>query len=312
MKILQNVNLRALQYTSGYRHSLDDSIIGDAVGTIQMKSFTCDLVAWIEKNLDKKILLDEVADKSGYSKWYLQRLFRQETGMKLASYIRERRLTESAIFLKMTAAPVNGAAERFGFTNQQAFTRAFTKYFCLPPARYRQSEDWRFHDLQPSLLSVPCALPEPTWFDAPVLSDVTYSYLCDSANLSCVSFHTAHREQGLKKAAQHLDGEPPSCFAIRFEPAGAYGNIRFILTFGGRRNANAGNAFSRGKFMRFAFEGIATELTELQVYAYRHILPNWAEARRNGQDLFILEPDNNENILSPRFRGNYYIPVNLS
>jgi len=79
-----------------------------------------------------------VAEKSGYSKWHLQRLFRQETGMKLATYIRERRLSESAILLKMTSAPVIHAAEKFGFTNQQAFTRTFTKYFCLPPARYRQ------------------------------------------------------------------------------------------------------------------------------------------------------------------------------
>jgi len=71
-----------------------------------MKSFTRDLIIWIEENLDKKIILDEVAEKSGYSKWHLQRLFRQETGMKLATYIRERRLSESAILLKMTSAPV--------------------------------------------------------------------------------------------------------------------------------------------------------------------------------------------------------------
>ncbi|MBD9660116.1 helix-turn-helix domain-containing protein [Pantoea sp. PNT03] len=133
-----------------------------------MKSFTRDLIIWIEENLDKKIILDEVAEKSGYSKWHLQRLFRQETGMKLATYIRERRLSESAILLKMTSAPVIHAAEKFGFTNQQAFTRTFTKYFCLPPARYRQTREWHFRGLQPSLLSNAGTMTEPetTWLSA--------------------------------------------------------------------------------------------------------------------------------------------------
>jgi len=279
-----------------------------------MKSFTRDLIVWIEENLDKKIILDEVAEKSGYSKWHLQRIFRQETGTKLATYIRERRLSESAILLKMTGAPVIYASEQFGFTSQQAFTRAFTKYFCLPPARYRQTKDWHFHGLQPSLLSFIRPVPEPeiAWFSAPALSDVTFSYLCKSTDLYSVAFHTAQREQGLKKAAHLLYEKSPVWFAERFEPDGTSGSIRLILTFGcrGDKDDSIGqNASSPDMFLRFPFEGSAAELTELQIYAYHHILPRRAEARRNGHDLFIVESDSEENLMSSRFRGAYYIPV---
>ncbi|WFN96844.1 hypothetical protein MAY91_01385 [Edwardsiella ictaluri] len=33
------------------------------------------LIQWIEQNLDKRILIDDIAERAGYSKWYLQRLF---------------------------------------------------------------------------------------------------------------------------------------------------------------------------------------------------------------------------------------------
>ncbi|WP_315315615.1 helix-turn-helix domain-containing protein [Pantoea vagans] len=282
-----------------------------------MKSFTRDLIVWIEDNLDKKITLDEVAEKSGYSKWHLQRLFRQETGMNLATYIRERRLSESAILLKMTGAPVIHAAAQFGFTNQQAFTRAFTRYFCQPPARYRQTEEWHFHGLQPSLLSTERSMPEPetTWLSAPALSDVTFSYQCESADLYCVAFHTEQREQGLKKAARLFRGQSPTWFAERYEPDSTFDNIRLILTFGfhedkDERGGQKGS--SPGMFLHFPFEGSAAELTELQMHAYRHILPRRAEARRDGHDLFFVEPDNEGNLMSSRFRGHYYIPVSAA
>ncbi len=51
-----------------------------------------DLLDWIETHLDQPLLLDNVAAKSGYSKWHLQRMFRS-TGHALGSYIRERRLS---------------------------------------------------------------------------------------------------------------------------------------------------------------------------------------------------------------------------
>ncbi len=51
------------------------------------------LTHWIDQNLDKSLSIDEVAAKSGYSKWHLQRMFRSVTKQTLGGYIRERRLT---------------------------------------------------------------------------------------------------------------------------------------------------------------------------------------------------------------------------
>lgn len=34
-----------------------------------------DLIAWIDEHIDQPLNIDVVAKKSGYSKWYLQRMF---------------------------------------------------------------------------------------------------------------------------------------------------------------------------------------------------------------------------------------------
>ena len=54
------------------------------------------LSEWIEQNLDKRIVIDDIAKRAGYSKWYLQRLFKEVTGDNLASYVRHRRLMRAA------------------------------------------------------------------------------------------------------------------------------------------------------------------------------------------------------------------------
>lgn len=49
-----------------------------------------ELLLWIEVNLEKPLLLDDVAIKSGYTKWHLQRVFKQATGLINAGFIYSR------------------------------------------------------------------------------------------------------------------------------------------------------------------------------------------------------------------------------
>ena len=39
-----------------------------------------DLLSWLEGHLDQPLSLDNVAAKAGYSKWHLQRMFKDVTG----------------------------------------------------------------------------------------------------------------------------------------------------------------------------------------------------------------------------------------
>lgn len=128
----------------------------------KMNGFLTNLCCWIEINLEKKLSLDDISARSGYSKWYLQRLFREATGTPLASYVRERKLSRAAVLLKLTHVSVINIAYALGFSTQQTFTRTFTKHFGIAPGRYRAIPFWHFKGLRADLRSEVSPLPVPT------------------------------------------------------------------------------------------------------------------------------------------------------
>ena len=44
------------------------------------------ILSWIEDNLESPLSLEKVSERSGYSKWHLQRMFKKETGHSLGQY----------------------------------------------------------------------------------------------------------------------------------------------------------------------------------------------------------------------------------
>lgn len=96
-----------------------------------------DLLIWLEGHLDQPLSLDNVAAKAGYSKWHLQRMFKDVTGHAIGAYIRARRLSKSAVALRLTARPILDIALQYRFDSQQTFTRAFKKQFAQTPALYQ-------------------------------------------------------------------------------------------------------------------------------------------------------------------------------
>lgn len=95
------------------------------------------IILWIESNIHNKLTINDVAERSGYSKWYLQRLFKKVTGENLASYIRKKKLAYAARDLDETQLSVGIISDQYGFENQQSFTRCFIREYKEPPARYR-------------------------------------------------------------------------------------------------------------------------------------------------------------------------------
>ncbi|WP_370554040.1 helix-turn-helix domain-containing protein [Edwardsiella tarda] len=99
------------------------------------------LIQWIEQNLDKRILIDDIADRAGYSKWYLQRLFKEVTGYNLAAYVRRRRLIRAAAELQRSNKKIMEITLQYGFDSQQTFSRAFKRRYGTSPVSYRQRAD---------------------------------------------------------------------------------------------------------------------------------------------------------------------------
>ena len=93
---------------------------------------------YIELNLSRPLQLREIAGEAYYSMYHFHRLFHEITGQTLKSYIRKRRMSEAARELIITDKKMTELAIDYGFSSQEAFTRAFEKYFIISPSAYRR------------------------------------------------------------------------------------------------------------------------------------------------------------------------------
>lgn len=113
---------------------------------------------WINNHLDHRLSIDDIAEKSGYSKWYLQKLFARCRNETLARYIRKRKLAACVHELKNSQVPIITLAVKYHFESQQSFTRSFKQVMgCTPYVCRRQQLDAQTQ-AQLEGNSNPCAL----------------------------------------------------------------------------------------------------------------------------------------------------------
>lgn len=103
-------------------------------------------ISYIEEHLDEKLDLDTVAGAMHYSKYHLHRTFTAVTGMTIHDYIFRRQLTEAAKLLVFSEKSILDIALSCGYESRQAFTAAFKDMYKLPPAKFRERQE--FYPLQ--------------------------------------------------------------------------------------------------------------------------------------------------------------------
>ena len=104
------------------------------------------VIDYIESHLDEKLDLEKVSEAVHYSKYHLHRMFTNTVGMTIHDYVQRRQLTEAAKLLVFSAKPMIEIAFLSGYESQQAFSSAFKSMYKVPPAQYREKEN--FYPLQ--------------------------------------------------------------------------------------------------------------------------------------------------------------------
>lgn len=104
------------------------------------------VIDYIENHLDGKLELETVANAVHYSKYHLHRMFTDTVGMTIHDYVLRRQLTEAAKLLVFSEKPIIEIAFICGYESQQAFTTSFKSMYKLPPAEYRERQE--FYPLQ--------------------------------------------------------------------------------------------------------------------------------------------------------------------
>lgn len=104
------------------------------------------VIDFIEKHLNEKLDLDTVVAGVHYSKYHLHRMFSEHLGITIHDYVQRRQLTEAAKLLVFSDKPILEIALICGYESQQAFTTVFKAMYKIPPAKYRERQE--FYPLQ--------------------------------------------------------------------------------------------------------------------------------------------------------------------
>jgi AraC-like DNA-binding protein len=75
---------------------------------------------------------------------YLQRLFKNETGICMGEWLSERRLQRAAYLLSNSYLSIKEITHAVGYEHTSSFIRAFERRFLEAPARYRKQNERKY------------------------------------------------------------------------------------------------------------------------------------------------------------------------
>ncbi|VEA62340.1 Right origin-binding protein [Serratia plymuthica] len=273
------------------------------------------LLEWIEQNLDQPLTLDDIAARSGYSKWHLQRVFKQVTGHVLGTYARRRRLSAAARELRLTHISVACIADKYQFDSQQTFTRCFKKQFGLPPAGYRRSPDWASHGMQPPLRLSEGPLPQADIVTLPAMQLVGRTRRSSGTLEQLPHPKNELRQHAWRQMVRTQAELPTVVYGLTSLEADnrQRGAKRVVYTVALADQQAEGEAvfIEQGDYASFAYQGRVEELQNFIARLYDTAIPMMNAVRRPGQDIERFYPtwDGVCNGASTAIRCEYLIPI---
>lgn len=95
---------------------------------------------YIENHLKEPILLDDLTNISGFSKYHFHRIFKSIVGESLSHYINRIKLEKSAFLLiHRKDMNITDIAYHIGFTDSAVYSRAFKNHYNISPIFYKNN-----------------------------------------------------------------------------------------------------------------------------------------------------------------------------
>lgn len=97
-----------------------------------------ELIDFINRNYEKNLTIEYLADFIGYSKTHFMSVFKQHTGTSCTEFVIQVRLNKASDLLINTNYSILDIANRIGFNNLSNFNRQFKRYYQTTPSHYRK------------------------------------------------------------------------------------------------------------------------------------------------------------------------------
>lgn len=274
------------------------------------------LLHWLEGNIHTPLTINDFVEKSGYSKWHLQRIFKEVTGQKLASYCRQRRLTSSAVMLRLFDKQIDSVGSEHGFSSHNVYHKTFKRHFNVTPAQYRDALHWSCKGLCPPINLSAMAVPEGRLVELDAMSlqgrMTDYAFTLDTICHFCWDQRAILWRQRLAAAAAKplalyglinvIKGgpRPDDCATLQylacFDPDAAASEEPLIQV-----------GIERQTYLHFTFSGDVQQFADFIKLIYEHALPKAGAVRRDGYDIERIDPQHVSGLRAGTI--DYYVPV---
>lgn len=94
-------------------------------------------VDYIYTHIKERITITTLAEYTGLSESYLSRVFKQNLGISISDYIREKKIEKATHLLRYSDKPIVDIANYLSFSSQSHFIQIFENYTGLTPKKYR-------------------------------------------------------------------------------------------------------------------------------------------------------------------------------
>jgi len=95
--------------------------------------YVIDIVRYINKNLNRKIALEDISSNIGISRTYLCNIFKTELGTTVNAFITDMKIEEAKRLLRLTDKPISNISEFLNFSSQSYFQNIFKKSVGVTP-----------------------------------------------------------------------------------------------------------------------------------------------------------------------------------
>ena len=97
----------------------------------------CDLLEYIDKNINSQISIHQLSIKFLYDKYYLMKLFKKEIGVSIILFVNYIRIYNSILQIKNTNYSITRIALLNGFSSLEYFSEVFHQVMGVSPKNFK-------------------------------------------------------------------------------------------------------------------------------------------------------------------------------
>lgn len=268
------------------------------------------VIEQINNNLDKKLSIQELAERSSFSPFHFHRIMKGLLGESIGNFITRTRVETVARLIRYSNLEIQEIAYSVGYDTPSSLNKIFKQYYNISPSEYRNNKD--FAITKPMVNNSDIKLKAPKIIELPekevIYINITGEYGNDDYQKSWTELWAFIKEnklftKGIESIGLSYDDPKvteigkcryDACLTIH-KPAKAQGKV------GIKRIAG-------GKFAVFAYQGSYSNLGDVYDTIFGNWLLNSAHELRN---IPVMEKYlNNPNRTAPeKLKTEVYLPI---